>query len=270
MSEASSIASKLIAAEDYARTYLVDMGFEEHLIAARQDHCLAFLAACQPRTVLEVGCGPALLIDRFDLAGSPIARWMVVEPSSYADRIAERMAGCAKIGLARGYLEERIGVLQDACPGGYDAVMLSGLLHETANPAAMLAAAFALLRPGGDLFVSVPNAHSFHRLLGVEMGMIAAPTDLSARNVALGQPVVFHRQSLEALVTAAGFAQCRFSGYMFKPFSNAQMAGVLEMIGSDLAQGLGRLGSRFPEQAAEIAVVARKPIEVLPPGSKVF
>lgn len=259
MSQASSVASKLIEAQDYARTYLADMAFEEHLITARQDHCLEFLAACQPESVLEVGCGPALLVDRFDLAGSGIAQWMVVEPSFYADGIAQRMAGCDKIGLSRGYLEERINVLLQACPDGYDAVMLSGLLHETANPAAMLDAAFTLLRPGGDLFVSVPNAHSFHRLLAVELGLMQAPTDLSDRNVALGQPVVFHRETLEALVAASGFADCRFSGYMFKPFSNAQMGSVLETIGSDVVEGLNRLGSRFPEQAAEIAVVARKP-----------
>ncbi|MCX9148589.1 class I SAM-dependent methyltransferase [Erythrobacter sp. WG] len=259
MSHASSVANKLIEAEDYARTYLVDMAFEEHLITARQDHCLEFLGACQPKSVLEVGCGPALLIDRFDLAGSAITQWMVVEPSFYADSIAERMAGCDKIGLSRGYLEERIDVLREACPDGYDAVMLSGLLHETANPAVMLDAAFTLLRPGGHVFVSVPNAHSFHRLLGVEMGMIEAPTELSERNVALGQPVVFHRQSLEALVEASGFANSRFSGYMFKPFSNGQMGSVIETIGSHVVEGLNRLGSRFPEQAAEIAVVARKP-----------
>lgn len=259
MSQASSVASKLIEAEDYARTYLADMAFEEHLIIARQNHCLEFLDACQPESVLEVGCGPALLIDRFDLAGSAIARWMVVEPSSYADGIAERMASCDKIGLSRGYLEERIDVLLEACPDGYDAVLLSGLLHETANPAVMLDAAFTVLRPGGHLFVSVPNAHSFHRLLAVEMGMMQAPTELSERNVALGQPVVFHRRTLEALVEASGFAKSRFSGYMFKPFSNAQMGSILETIGSEVVEGLDRLGGRFPEQAAEIAVVARKP-----------
>ncbi|MFM7350212.1 MAG: class I SAM-dependent methyltransferase [Erythrobacter sp.] len=259
MSGPSSIANKLIAAEDYARTYLVDMAFEEHLITARQDRCLEFLDACQPRSMLEVGCGPDLLIDRFDLAGSAIAQWMVVEPSFYADTIAARMAGCDKIGLCRGYLEERIDVLLEACPGGYDAVLLSGLLHETANPAFMLEATFTLMRPGGHLFVSVPNAHSFHRLLGLELGMMQAPTELSERNVALGQPVVFHRQSLEALVEASGFANCQFSGYMLKPFSNAQMGSVIESIGSDVVEGLNRLGRRFPEQAAEIAVTARKP-----------
>lgn len=259
MFEASTNAAKLMGAEDYARTYLVDMEFERHLITARQDRCLEFLAAHEPASVLEVGCGPDLLIDRFDLPGSSIRQWMVVEPSFYADRIEAMMPGCAKLGLTRGYLEDRMEALRAAAPGGYAAVLLSGLLHETSSPATMLADAFRLLAPGGHLLVSVPNAKSFHRLLAVEMGLMAAATQLSERNVALGQPVVYHRETLEALVRDAGFEALEFSGYMFKPFSNDQMARALDAIGTDVVGGLNDLGKRFPENAAEIAVVARKP-----------
>lgn len=263
MFESPNLASKLIGAEDYARRYLVDMAFEDHLIRARQDECLAFLADYRPDSVLEVGCGPDLLIDRFDLEGSAIRRWMVVEPSFYADAIGARMAGSAalggKLGLTRGYLEDRVDALLADQPEGFGAVMLSGLLHETADPAAMLAAAFRLTRNGGRLFVSVPNAHSFHRLLGVEMGLMAATTQLSPRNIELGQPVVFHRDTLERLVGDAGFVPGRFSGYMFKPFANGQMAAVVALIGAEVVDGLDRLGKAFPDHAAEIALVARKP-----------
>ncbi|MET0364785.1 MAG: class I SAM-dependent methyltransferase [Sphingobium sp.] len=258
MTDAATTAAKLMGADDYAATYLIDMDFERHLIAARQDRCLAFLAACQPETLLEVGCGPDLLVDRLDLAASSIVQWMVVEPSFYADRIAQRMADCPKLRLTRGYLEDRVDALLDVAPGRYDAVLLSGLLHETANPQAMLSAAHALLAPGGHLFVSVPNALSFHRLLGVEMGLLQSPAGLSARNVELGQPLVFDRQALEEMVEKAGFEDLHFSGYMFKPFANDQMARVITMIGDDVVGGLNRLGAAFPEHAAEIAVIARK------------
>lgn len=259
MSDPRTKAAKLIDAEDYAQTYLVDMEFERHLIAARQDRCLAFLEAHRPGRVLEVGCGPDLLIDRFDLPASGIAQWMVVEPSFYADAIAARLAECSALGLTRGYLEDRIVPLSAAAPDGYDAVLLSGLLHETSNPAAMLSAAYGLLKAGGHVFVSVPNARSFHRLLGVEMGLMAAATHLSARNVALGQPVVYHRETLETAVREAGFEGLEFSGYMFKPFNNDQMAHVVALLGADIVEGLNRLGTAFPDHSAEIAVVAWKP-----------
>lgn len=259
MSEAGSKAAKLIGAEDYAAKYLVDMAFENHLITARQDRCLEFLAAHRPSRVLEVGCGPDLLIDRFDLPASAIDMWMVVEPSFYADEIEARLADCGKLALTRGYMEDRIAPLRAAAPQGYDAVMLSGLLHETTNPATMLSAAHDLLKTGGHLFVSVPNARSFHRLLAVDMGLMASETQLSARNIELGQPVVYQRDTLEALVHEAGFEALEFSGYMFKPFSNGQMGGVIDAIGTDIVDGLNKLGKRFPDNAAEIAVVARRP-----------
>ena len=258
MSDAITKASKLIGAEDYAAKYLVDMEFERYLITARQDRCLEFLDSHKPGSVLEVGCGPDLLIDRFDLAASSIHQWMVVEPSFYADGTAARMAGSAKIGLTRGYLEDQVEPLRAAAPAGYDVVMLSGLLHETSNPATMLATSHALLRPGGHLFVSVPNAKSFHRLLAVEMGLMETATQLSTRNIELGQPTVFHRETLEALVREAGFEAPDYSGYMFKPFSNDQMAQLVTLFGSEIVQGLNRLGRNFPEHAAEIAIVARK------------
>ncbi len=258
MPDAASNASKLIEAEDYAQKYLVEMDFERHLITGRQDRCLEFLAEHRPGTLLEVGCGPDLLIDRFDLAASSIETWAVVEPSFYADRIAERMATSDKLALTRGYVEDQIEAIRAHAPGGYDAVLLSGLLHETEQPANMLSAAYAVLREGGHLFVSVPNARSFHRLLAVEMGLMESATELSDRNVQLGQPIVYSRETLAPLIAAAGFSDASFSGYMFKPFSNGQMAQVIEAIGDDVVAGLNRLGKLFPDNAAEIAIVARK------------
>lgn len=258
MPEASTNAAKLMGAEDYATKYLVDMEFERDLITARQDRCLEFLDAHLTSTLLEVGCGPNLLIDRFDLPASSIQTWMVVEPSFYADDIEAKMAECDKLALTRGYMEDHVEALTAAVPGGFDAVMLSGLLHETTNPAAMLSASYALLRKGGHLFVSVPNALSFHRLLAVEMGMMDSATQLSARNVELGQPVVYQRDTLETLVRQAGFEALEFSGYMFKPFSNAQMGTVIDALGTDMVDGLNKLGRLFPDNAAEIAVVAQK------------
>jgi SAM-dependent methyltransferase len=258
MHDAASNASKLIGAEDYAQKYLAGMDFEPHLIVGRQERCLEFLAEHRPGTVLEVGCGPDLLIDRFDLPASSIRKWVVVEPSSYADPIEQRIATCDKLALIRGYLEDQIEALLAQAPGGFDAILLSGLLHETVHPETMLGGAHALLREGGLLFVSVPNAKSFHRLLAVEMGLMQSADQLSERNVELGQPVVYSRETLVPLIEAAGFRDPHFSGYMFKPFSNGQMAQVIDALGVSLADGLNKLGKLFPDNAAEIAVVARK------------
>lgn len=260
MSSPSASAAKIVEAEEYARNYREAMEFEAHLIAARQDCCLEFIQREQPQTVIEVGCGPVLLIDRFDLTASPIKQWLVVEPTSYADALHRRTSATPKLCLEKGYLEDRVAAIGERFPDGLDLALLSGLLHETTDPQSLLAAAKTVLKPGGSVLVIVPNALSFHRLLAVELGLIPAPTALSDRNRALGQPVVFDRASLEAIIRQAGFVDLQFSGYMFKPFSNDQMRQVVELLGAHLVAGLTTLGRAFPDHAAEIAVAARKPM----------
>ncbi|MFD2453217.1 hypothetical protein [Ideonella paludis] len=106
--------------------------------------------------------------------------------------------------------------------------------------------------------ISVPNAHSFHRLLAVEMGLAEAPEALSERNLRLGQPRVFRPQDLRELAETQGLITLALEGYLFKPFTHPQMAAVTSGWNARQIQGLIELGRRFPEQAAEMALLARK------------
>lgn len=105
----------------------------------------------------------------------------------------------------------------------------------------------------------MPNARSFHRLLAVEAGLIPAPDALSDRDRLLGHPVVFDAQSFTALMEGAGLGELTLDGYLFKPFTNAQMELVLDSAPEGLVDGLIALGRRFPDQAAEICIIGRKP-----------
>ncbi len=183
--------------------------------------------------------------------------WTIVEPEP--DFLAAARASSAPVEVVEGYLEACIGTLQATAPMGYDAVLIAGLLHETASPSALLAAALTLTAPGGLLLASVPNAQSFHRLLAVEAGMIAAPHTLSPRDLALGHAVVFDAAGLLALLTASGLGELTLDGYLFKPFTNTQMELILTGTDPGLIDGLISLGRRFPDQAAEICAIGRKP-----------
>ena len=256
----TTVAGKTMAAEKYAEKYLEEMEFERHLIDARQRCCLDFLGDASCRTVLEVGCGPHLLLDRISLEEAGIERWVIVEPSTlYADVAKERFGSMRQLDVVTGYLEATVSELASFAPQGYDAVLLSGLLHETTEPQGLLEAAVGLTRSGGSLLVNVPNARSMHRLLAVELGLIDRPDALSQRNQELGQSFVYDRESLVELVERVGLVEPQFSGYMLKLFTNDQMRQVIELLGERLVEGLIRIGQRFPEQAAEIAISARKP-----------
>jgi SAM-dependent methyltransferase len=110
---------------------------------------LADLAQMPPGRLLDVGCG------RGDLGTWFIARgWSVVgvEPSSDACALAR----------SRG-LDARVGTLSDVAlePDSFDAVVFRQSLEHVLDPLADLSRAFALLRPGGKIAVSVPNFGCF-------------------------------------------------------------------------------------------------------------
>jgi len=257
-------AGKLVPREDYRAVYDPLAGFESICSRARQRRNIAFMTTHAPRRILEVGCGAMILATLDGAERLSFDVWTIVEPEpDFQAAARQATAGDARFRVVPGYLEAVLTDLLTSQPQGYDAVLLSGLLHETAAPDVLLAAAVQALTPGGHLLASVPNARSFHRLLAVEAGLIPAPATLSPRDRALGHPVVFDADGLRTLVAAAGLTGLTLDGYLFKPFTHAQMELLLQAEGPALrdclVDGLIALGKQFPDHAAEICVTGRKP-----------
>lgn len=251
---------KLVTQAAYRAVYDPLSGFERICSLARQRRCLEFLAETRPRRILEVGCGAMILADMARGLGLEHDGWTVVEPQpDFVAAARQAMQDDPRFAVLPGYLEELAAPLAARAPGGFDAVLIAGLLHETAAPQALLAAALNLAAPGALVLASVPNAGSFHRLLAVEAGLIPSPDTLSDRDRLLGHPVVFDPPGLMALMAGAGLGELRWDGYLFKPFTNAQMEQVLAGAPEGVVDGLIALGRRFPDQAAEICVIGRKP-----------
>jgi SAM-dependent methyltransferase len=255
-------AGKALTADEYAARHDSALDFETVCLAARQQYNLAQVEALQPAVVLEVGCGPELLsLQAMARPGQRLRQWVAVEPAArWADAARAAASGEPRLQVVHDYIEgaaAALGALWADQPAA-DLVIVSGVIHETAAPEALLQAAVRWLAPGGHLLVSVPNAMSFHRLLAVQMGLIEAPEVLSERNRLLGQPRVYRPEDLRETVAALGLSEVRLDGYLFKPFTHAQMALLLPSLGERGVQGLIELGQRFPMQAAEIALLARK------------
>ena len=251
---------KLVPPEQYRAHYDPLSGFESVCSRARQRRNLEFLAATRPRRILEVGCGSMILADMAKGLSLDFENWTVVEPEPDFVTAARAATGAdGRFKVVPGYLEASHDILRALAPDGFDAVLIAGLLHETATPAVLLTAAVDLTSPGGQVLASVPNARSFHRLLAVEAGLIPSPQTLSPRDLTLGHPVVFDATGLKALMAGAGLIDLTLDGYLFKPFTSAQMELLLGAAEHDLTDGLIGLGRLFPDQAAEICVIGRKP-----------
>jgi 2-polyprenyl-3-methyl-5-hydroxy-6-metoxy-1,4-benzoquinol methylase len=241
-------------AEDYAEGLESDYGFEAECVRARFNFLLRHLRRINPKRILEVGCGVDLFIDAVDKAGVGFERWVVIEPASvFAQKARNRATTEPRLLVVEGYCEDPDVGKAVRELGPFDVVLLSGVLQDVDDPAKLLRLSLAAAAPGAHVLVTTPNALSFHRLLAVEMGLLPNPHAFSPRNLRFRQSVVFDSESLRKLLEEGGVRSLQFEGYLFKPFTHAQMARVLELLPSGVCEGLDRLGQKYPEHGAEIA-----------------
>ncbi len=246
--------------EEYAASLKSHYGFERDCVRARH-HCnLRRLHAIRPQSIVEIGCGAEPLYELALAQELPFENWTVIEAST------EFVETCRQLELGDHRLHVFAGLCEDiaaAPPAGlsreFDVVVLSSVLHEARDPDELLRASLSLVRPGGWVLVTCPNALSFHRLLAVAMGLAPTAHTLSARNVQFQQRIVFDHESLRATLEKAGVRELEFEGYMFKPFTHVQMEAILPLLPQGASEGLEELGRSFPVNAAEIAFAGRKP-----------
>ena len=108
------------------------------------------------------------------------------------------------------------------------------------------------------MHVNVPNAHSLHRLLAVEIGLIEDPFELSSTQKQMQQHSTFGLDSLAELLCQQGF-EVQSSGGYFINFTHPQMQDLCDcgfLTGAHL-EGLFRLSRRMPEFGSEIYINAR-------------
>jgi trans-aconitate methyltransferase len=131
-------------------------------------------------------------------------------------------------------------------------IVACNALEHVGDPVQLVRRARSWLEPGGRLHVVVPNGWSLHRLVGVEMGMLQEPLELSDGDRAQGHARNYTIDSLRADLTAGGYHVAHWQGIFLKVVSNRQMLGWEW----ELIEALDRVGRRrFPEHSAELYVV---------------
>lgn len=145
-----------------SRAYAKRARLFEHYMDRLLDILEREMGAAAARRLLDVGCGPGILLDRARRRG-----WMAegIEPAEAAAAEA-RAKGFAV--SARPIEDEGIEA------GAYDAIIFSASLEHIREPRAALEAARAALRPEGILIAEVPNfAGLARRILGARWHALA-------------------------------------------------------------------------------------------------
>jgi SAM-dependent methyltransferase len=238
-------------ARQYARQYS-DGEFEPVIARIRRARVLAAMRAYPHGRVLEVGCGFEPLFPDLDDCGE----YWTVEPGEEAVRAARaHPAASDRVHVVEGFLENAHGQL----PAGFDFIVVSSLLHEVADPAGLCAAVRALCSPATIVHFNVPNVRSFHRLLALEMGLIADLFEESETEKRFQRRTRFDLGSLTAFMRDSGFDVVASGTYFVKPFTHAQMEQMLRqgIIDMRVVAALDGMTRHLPELGCEMFVDVR-------------
>ncbi|HSG75258.1 MAG TPA: class I SAM-dependent methyltransferase [Burkholderiales bacterium] len=214
---------------------------------ARQRRALRmmYLGDAKPGRLLEVGSGAGRFLHRMHRAG-----WRV-QGTDFDPAVAER--------VRRRYgLSVDIGSLTDLCypAESYDAVAMSQTLEHLHDPLAQLEECRRVLRPGGRLVLTTPNALArAHQLYGRRWRGLEPPRHLH----------IFTPAALEHCARACGFEVLRLETlsaesagiYRASAASGAESARVLRSW--CLRQAEHRENRRRPGVGQDILLVGAKP-----------
>ena len=134
----------------------------------------------------------------------------------------------------------------------FDDILITNSLEHVDEPISILEHMSGFLKPGGRIHITVPNADSVHRQLGVEMGMLQYEWSLNDHDHQVGHQRVYTSELLNEHVKRAGLVVEQSDGIIFKLLSNGQMETLIHEQGEALAEGLFALGRRHPALSAEL------------------
>jgi SAM-dependent methyltransferase len=145
---------------------------------------------CQTGTLLEVGCAAGFFLKIAELDGWSVQGVEIMDP---AVDYARQTLG---LDVFRGSLEQA-----EFSEDSFDAVVLIETLEHLLDPAATLREAYRVLRPGGVVFITVPNLNSLMlTLLGVDWSVLSPAEHL----------FYFTETTLSRLLQQTGFDSTQF------------------------------------------------------------
>lgn len=187
-------------------------------------------------SLLELGLGHGYTTALFN---RHFQRHVVLEGSSVVIELFRDNYPGLNIELVEGYFEHFDSREQ------FDVVMMGFILEHVDDPGLILRRFRANLRPGGRLYVAVPNAKSLNRRLGLAMGKINDIYELNANDHALGHQRQFCRDTLKALLQAEGYRVTWEEGIYLKPLPLGYMQNMPEF--EENLQAMCEVGVDFPD-----------------------
>ena len=184
-----------------------------HALNAPRVAYVARSVALPQRRVLDIGCGGGLLAEALARRGAQVTAIDLAPSMIEVARLHAHESGLAidyQLASAQQYAAQ--------APAAFDVITCMELIEHVPSPAALLAAAATLLRPGGDLFISTINRNLRSFLLAIVgaeylLRLIPPGTHEYAR--------LLRPAELARLARAAQLTPCDVAGLAYNPFNNS-------------------------------------------------
>jgi 2-polyprenyl-3-methyl-5-hydroxy-6-metoxy-1,4-benzoquinol methylase len=137
----------------------------------------------------------------------------------------------------------------------FDNIIIGHVMEHVDNPKIVLKKLHSILEDDGIILCAVPNANSIHRVAGVLMNLLDAPTSLNNTDISNGHKRVYDLDTLKKEFLDSDFRILHVGGYWLKPFSHQQ---IEKWYDTKLIETFLKLGEVYPDIAGEIYLIATK------------
>jgi len=137
----------------------------------------------------------------------------------------------------------------------FDTILAVRILEHVVDPRHILQRMVKWLAPGGVVIVSVPNAHSIHRQVGVRMGVLDHVQSLSEADHLHHHRRVYTADALRADIEAVGLHVVEVRGVFLKTLSNEQIESQWSV---DLVNAFYEMADAYPGVSTPLIVRAER------------
>ena len=127
----------------------------------------------------------------------------------------------------------------------FDVIVMGFVLEHVEDPLAVLQKYREFLKPDGQLFIAVPNAETLNKRVGLAAGLLDDLSRLSDGDRELGHLRLFTVESLQRLVSEAGYSVTHLEGIFLKPLTTKQLQQL--ELDDRVMQGFLQVGIDYPE-----------------------
>jgi 2-polyprenyl-3-methyl-5-hydroxy-6-metoxy-1,4-benzoquinol methylase len=154
---------------------------------------------------LELGCSDGFMTEML----SRQTAWLDVVDGSEKFLAEARKRNLPNVGFKFALFEEF------TAPAPYDYVFASHVIEHVLDPVAVMKMACTVLKPGGLLFIVVPNARALSRQLGLHMGLLKGLKELTPNDHNHGHPRSTHSRVSSDIIrrTRSGRFWCSSPGW---------------------------------------------------------